>query len=57
MIFTTTLKKEEIGKYDFHESLNHIDYSYHEPSKILRNEFSQEFHEIASKLMINITSN
>ncbi|ENZ5625265.1 hypothetical protein ACGWZA_000380 [Enterococcus hirae] len=57
VIFTTTLKKEEIGKYDFHESLNHIDYSYHEPSKILRNEFSQEFHEIASKLMINITSN
>ncbi|EHH2604458.1 hypothetical protein J7P57_002998, partial [Listeria monocytogenes] len=57
VIFTTTLKKEEIGKYDFLQSLNHIDYSYHEPSKILRSEFSQEFLEIANRLMINITYN
>lgn len=56
IIFTTTLKKEEFGKYNHLKSLNHIDYSYHEPSKILKNEFSEEFQKIASTLMIDITS-
>lgn len=35
LIFTTTLKKEEKGKYDNVNGVNHIDYSSHTPSKIL----------------------
>ncbi|MBC1421394.1 hypothetical protein IA612_08450 [Listeria seeligeri] len=57
IVFTTTLKKEEIGKYNLLNTLNHIDYSLHEPSKILKKEFSDEFHKLAKKLMINIASN
>ncbi|EHS3812967.1 hypothetical protein KV368_001523 [Listeria monocytogenes] len=57
IIFTTTLKKEEIGKYNYLNTLNHIDYSFHKPSKILKKKFVSEFNELAKKFMINIDSN
>lgn len=35
VILTTTLKNEELGKYNGLNGINHIDYSNHAPSKIL----------------------
>jgi hypothetical protein len=54
VIFTTTLKKEEIGKYNEISGINHIDYSYHMPSKILKKEYVSEFARLTQKLMINV---
>lgn len=48
IIFTTTLKTEEIGKYDNQSIINHIDYSNHSPSKILNPKHVQKF-----KLLMN----
>ncbi|NRG47804.1 hypothetical protein HRF87_24055 [Bacillus sp. CRN 9] len=54
IIFTTTLKTEEIGKYSNHPYINHIDYSSHMPSKMLNGSYLQEFQDIISKLAITI---
>ncbi|MED4447124.1 hypothetical protein [Bacillus thuringiensis] len=54
IIFTTTLKKEEVGKYNALKKINHIDYSSHTPSKILSKKFADEFISLASKLMIEL---
>lgn len=54
VIFTTTLKKEEIGKYNNISEINHIDYSYHMPSKILQKEYVDEFTILTQKLMVDI---
>ncbi|MDQ0273525.1 hypothetical protein [Cytobacillus purgationiresistens] len=54
VIFTTTLKKEEIGKYNDVSEINHIDYSYHMPSKILQKEYVDEFTTLTQKLMVDI---
>lgn len=48
MIFTTTLKDEEMGKYDENRKINHIDYSTHTPSKILSKEFQNDFKKLLS---------
>lgn len=54
VIFTTTLKKEEIGKYDNISDINNIDYSYHTPSKILQKKHLNEFNTLTQRLMINL---
>ncbi len=54
IIFTTTLKTEEIGKYDKEEFkfVNHIDYSTHIPSSIL-NEGYLDYFKILLKEFIH----
>lgn len=42
VVFTATLKKEELGKYDDFESVNTIDYSFNKPNKILQPEYAEE---------------
>lgn len=54
VIFTTTLKEEEYGKYDSIEGVNHIDYGYHIPSKILSETFVQDFESLLIDLAIKI---
>ncbi|WP_308009179.1 AAA family ATPase [uncultured Fusobacterium sp.] len=48
-IFTTTLKKEELGKYDNLPEIFHIDYKDHKPSKILSSSYVENF-----KLLISL---
>lgn len=54
VIFTTTLKFEELGKYDLREDINHIDYKDHTPSKMLSSNYVEEFCKLLSGLSINI---
>ncbi|KGX90036.1 MULTISPECIES: AAA family ATPase [Pontibacillus] len=55
IILTTTLKSEEIGKYDKKEFdfINHIDYSNHSPSKILQSRYVDEFKKLLGGFSIN----
>ena len=53
-IFTTTLKMEELGKYDKMPRIHHIDYKNHLASKMLTSDYLQEFSQIMSTLSINI---
>lgn len=54
VIFTTTLKSEELGKYDRFETINHIDYQLHKPSKILDISYVSEFSKLLSQLKIQL---
>lgn len=54
IIFTTTLKAQELGKYDKKDDINHIDYTNHQPSKMLTAEYVNEFIDIISNLSIRI---
>lgn len=54
MIFTTTLKREELGKYNGVEGINHIDYQPHKPSKILDSSYVREFSALMSQLSIQL---
>jgi len=54
IVFTTTLKDEELGKYDQMSGIHHIDYKEHTASKMLTNDYLPEFIEIMSSLSINI---
>lgn len=54
VIFTTTLKLEELGKYDNRADINHIDYKDHAPSKMLSEVYVDEFCELLSSLSINL---
>ena len=52
VIFTTTLKLEELGKYDTRTDIHHIDYKDHAPSKMLSDVYVNEFCELLSSLSI-----
>ena len=52
IIFTTTLKSEEIGKYDRISFINHIDYSKNISCKLLTEESNNEFQKLLSELSI-----
>lgn len=52
VIFTTTLKLEELGKYDTRTDIHHIDYKDHAPSKMLSEVYVDEFCKILSSLSI-----
>jgi len=54
VIFTTTLKTEELGKYDEMQNVHHIDYKDHIASKMLTSDYLSEFKQIMSSLSINI---
>lgn len=54
VIFTTTLKLEELGKYDTRTDIHHIDYKDHAPSKMLSEVYVNEFCERLSSLSINL---
>lgn len=54
VIFTTTLKLEELGKYDTRTDIHHIDYKDHVPSKMLSEVYVNEFCELLSSLSINL---
>lgn len=54
VILTTTLKQEEIGKYDSQEGINHISYFSHAPSKILDIKYVSEFMGIMSDFSLKI---
>ena len=54
VILTTTLKREEIGKYDALADVNHIDYQTHTPSKILNNTSVENFVALLANLSIEI---
>lgn len=53
-ILTTTLKCEEIGKYDNMSDVNHINYQSHTPSKILDDSFAKDFAALLKNLSIDI---
>ncbi|MBQ3137586.1 MAG: hypothetical protein IJB74_08925 [Clostridia bacterium] len=52
IIFTTTLKNEEIGKYDSLKNINHIDYKNHTPSKMLSSDYTEDFCNLLESLSI-----
>lgn len=54
IIFTTTLKREEMGKYDSLADINHINYQSHAPSKILNTAYVNDFILLLSNLSVNI---
>ena len=54
VIFTTTLKNEELGKYDSIEDINHINYMSHTPSKILSNKYVDEFLDLMANISVKI---
>lgn len=54
VIFTTTLKAEEMGKYDQNTIINHIDYKNHAASKMLTSEYVSEFQSIMSIFSITL---
>lgn len=56
VIFTTTLKKEEIGKYTKEEFdfVNLIDYSNNSPSKILQPSYVEDFKKILEDFSIDL---
>ena len=54
VIFTTTLRLEELGKYDTRTDIHHIDYKDHAPSKMLSEVYVNEFCELLSSLSINL---
>lgn len=53
-ILTTTLKKEEMGKYDGMPGINHIDYKTHQPSKMLSEAYSSNFIDLLQALSLTI---
>ena len=54
VVFTTTLKQEEMGKYDSKRTIHHIDYKDHSPSKMLSPTYVDEFVALMSNMSINI---
>lgn len=54
IIFTATLKNEELGKYDADDNINHIDYKDHISSKMLSEDYVNEFIEILNSLSIKL---
>lgn len=54
VIFTTTLKSEELGKYDNVDGINHIDFKGHQPSKMLSEAYLSDFLELLSSLSLSI---
>lgn len=54
VIFTTTLKNEELGKYDTMPGINHIDYKSHQPSKMLSEAYSSNFIDLLQSLSLSV---
>lgn len=54
LIFTTTLKKQEKGKYDNNKIINIIDYTNHIPSKLLQEKWSKNVSNLAKIFSIEL---
>ncbi len=54
VIFTTTLKTEELGKYNDNDAINHIDFTSNAPSKMLDSSYVDEFLCLTRQLAITI---
>lgn len=54
IIFTTTLKKEEYGKYDDIKNIHHIDFTVHTPSKMLKSSYVSKFTNLLKTLSVEI---
>ena len=54
LIFTTTLKKQEKGKYDNNKIINIIDYTNHIPSKLLQEKWSKNVCNLAKIFSIEL---
>jgi len=54
VIFTTTLKTEEVGKYNNMKKINHIDFSSHTPSKMLNENYLDKFKTLADSISIKL---
>ena len=54
IIFTTTLKNQELGKYDNTDFINHIDYKNHTPCKMLSTAYLDEFKDIVAGLSVEL---
>ena len=54
VIFTTTLKDQEMGKYDNRDDINHIDYKDHAPSKMLSSDYCEHFKQLISEFSFDI---
>lgn len=54
IIFTTTLKNEEFGKYDNQLGINHIDYKEHAPSKMLSPEYCESLKQLLKEFAFEI---
>lgn len=54
MILTTTLKAEGLGKYDDISGAHHVDYTSHEPCKLLDTADNSDFVDLFSQLSINL---
>ncbi|WP_075617993.1 hypothetical protein [Paenisporosarcina indica] len=54
VIFTTTLKTEEVGKYGDMITINHIDYSNHIASKMLSEKYFEEFEKLTEEFSIKL---
>jgi hypothetical protein len=52
IIFTTTLKAQEVGKYDGLEGIFHIDYSVNTPSHMLSQSYVKPFTELIAAMSI-----
>lgn len=57
VIFTATLKEEELGKYNHIKDINHIGYYQHEAFKLLKKSYVNQFIELLNELNIKIESN
>lgn len=54
IILTTTLKREELGKYDDKQDINHIDYQHHNPSKLLDASYCADFESLIKTFQIEM---
>ena len=54
VIFTATLKEQELGKYDNVENINHINYVQHEAFKLLQQSYVSLFTELLSELNLKL---
>lgn len=52
IIFTTTLKKEEFGKYKNRNGINNIDYQNNQPSKMLQANYVNEFKSLLTNVSL-----
>lgn len=50
LIFTTTIKTEEIGKYDKYREINVIDYTNHTPNKMLQENYVNNISKILTEI-------
>lgn len=55
-IFTTTLKSEELGKYDNYIGIHHLNYKTHEASKMLSSKYNKQFQKLLANMSIKLST-